>query len=151
MEAILLTLKFNLYHQMIISVFRKGHFNAAHRLNVAEWDAETNKKIFGLCNNENFHGHNYEITVKVTGEIDQKTGMLIDTTELKKIIKEQVEDAWDHQNMNIDVPEFKNLNPTAENMAIIAWQKIRKHIPLPIELTIILHETERNFVEYSGK
>ena len=136
---------------MIISVYRKGHFNAAHRLHVADWDFETNKKVFGLCNNENFHGHNYEITVKVTGEIDQKSGMLIDTNELKKIIKEQVEDAWDHRNMNIDVPEFKDLNPTAENMAIVAWQKIRKHIPSQIELTIILHETERNFVEYSGK
>jgi len=136
---------------MKVSVTRKGHFNAAHRLHVAEWSEEKNKAFFGLCNNPNFHGHNYNLQVKVTGEVDPVSGYLIDMKLLSDIIHDEVEQRFDHRNLNLDTEEFKNLNPTAENIAIVIWQLIRKRLPQNLSLTITLYETERNFVEFSGE
>lgn len=136
---------------MKVSVTRKGHFNAAHRLHVADWSEEKNKAFFGLCNNPNFHGHNYNLQVKVTGEVDPVSGYLIDMKLLSDIIHDEVEQRFDHRNLNLDTNEFKNLNPTAENMAIVIWQLIRKRLPQNLSLTITLYETERNFVEFSGE
>ncbi|MBP6303497.1 MAG: 6-carboxytetrahydropterin synthase [Bacteroidia bacterium] len=136
---------------MKVSVTRKGHFNAAHRLHVAEWSEEKNKAFFGLCNNPNFHGHNYNLQVKVTGEVDPVSGYLIDMKLLSDIIHDEVEQRFDHRNLNLDTDEFKNLNPTAENIAIVIWQLIRKRLPQNLSLTITLYETERNFVEFSGE
>ena len=136
---------------MKVSVTRKGHFNAAHRLHVAEWSEEKNKAFFGLCNNPNFHGHNYNLQVKVTGEVDPVSGYLIDMRLLSDIIHDEVEQRFDHRNLNLDTDEFKNLNPTAENIAIVIWQLIRKRLPQNLSLTITLYETERNFVEFSGE
>lgn len=135
---------------MEISVSRKAHFNAAHRLHVADWSEEKNKAFFGHCNNPNFHGHNYDLTVTVTGQLDEETGYLIDTKELKDLIKREVEDRFDHKNLNLDTAEFKQLNPTAENIAIVIWRLLRPHIDQSIKLKITLYETERNFVEYTG-
>jgi 6-pyruvoyltetrahydropterin/6-carboxytetrahydropterin synthase len=135
---------------MTISVFRESHFNAAHRLHNSSWSDEKNQEVFGLCNNPNYHGHNYRITVKVTGQIDPETGFVIDTKILGRLLKEQIENQFDHKNLNLDVPEFASLNPTAENIAVVAWNKLRPLIPSHLELAIILHETERNFVEYAG-
>ena len=132
---------------MRISVFRKEHFNAAHRLHNPNWTAEKNVNVFGKCNNPNFHGHNYDLIVKVTGEIDPETGYVIDMKVLSEIIKEKVLDRFDHQNLNLDVPEFKNLNPTAENIAVVIWQLLRPRINQNLDLKITLYETERNFVE----
>lgn len=131
-----------------ITVFRKEHFNAAHRLNNPAWSAERNKVVFGLCNNENFHGHNYELIVKVTGEIDQETGYLIDLKILSDLIKEQVLNRFDHKNLNLDTQEFKHLNPTAENIAVVIYDLIRAKLEERYTLKIRLYETERNFVEY---
>ncbi len=136
---------------MKVSVTRKGHFNAAHRLHVAEWSEEKNKAFFGLCNNPNFHGHNYNLQVKVTGEVDPVSGYLIDMKLLSDIIHDEVEQRFDHRNLNLDTDEFKNLNPTAENIAIVIWRLIRKRLPQNLSLTITLYETERNFVEFSGE
>ncbi len=135
---------------MKVKVFRKEHFNAAHRLYNSNWDAEKNKTIFGKCNNPNYHGHNYDLTVEVEGEIDQETGYVIDIKILSDIVKEQVTDRFDHKNLNLDVPEFKDLNPTAENIAVVIWNLIREKLDSKFTLTIRLYETERNFVEYSG-
>lgn len=136
---------------MIVSVYRKGHFNAAHRLHVPEWSDERNKEVFGLCNNPNYHGHNYDLTVKVTGEVDPVTGYVIDLKILKDIIYEEVENRFDHRNLNLDTEEFKNLNPTAENIAVVIWNKLRLRLDKKLELTVTLYETERNYVEYSGQ
>lgn len=136
---------------MIVSVYRKGHFNAAHRLHVPEWSDERNKDVFGLCNNPNYHGHNYDLTVKVTGEVDPVTGYVIDLKILKDIIYEEVENRFDHRNLNLDTEEFKNLNPTAENIAVVIWNKLRLRLDKKLELTVTLYETERNYVEYSGQ
>jgi 6-pyruvoyltetrahydropterin/6-carboxytetrahydropterin synthase len=135
---------------MKVKVFRKEHFNAAHRLHNSNWDAEKNKTIFGKCNNPNYHGHNYDLTVEVEGEIDPETGYVIDIKILSDIVKEQVTDRFDHKNLNLDVPEFKDLNPTAENIAVVIWNLIREKLDSKFTLTIRLYETERNFVEYSG-
>jgi 6-pyruvoyltetrahydropterin/6-carboxytetrahydropterin synthase len=135
---------------MEISVSRKAHFNAAHRLHVAEWSDEQNASYFGKCNNANYHGHNYELIVTVTGEVDSVSGYLIDMKELKDIIEQEVEDRFDHKNLNTDTQEFKNLNPTAENIAIVIWRLIKQHIKPSLKLKVTLYETERNFVEYSG-
>ena len=135
---------------MKVKVFRKEHFNAAHRLHNPNWGAEKNKSIFGKCNNPNYHGHNYDLTVVVEGEIDPETGYVIDIKTLSDIIKEQVTDRFDHKNLNLDVSEFKDLNPTAENIAVVIWNLIRQKLDLKFTLTIRLYETERNFVEYSG-
>jgi 6-pyruvoyltetrahydropterin/6-carboxytetrahydropterin synthase len=134
---------------MKATICRVGYFNAAHRLHVKEWSDEQNKIIFGKCNNQNYHGHNYQLTVKVSGEINKTTGYIIDTKLLKDIIKTEVEDKYDHKNLNLDVSDFFSLNPTAENIAVIIYNNIKKQLPTNLQLTIILHETERNFVEYS--
>lgn len=135
---------------MKVKVSRKAHFNAAHRLYLPEWDDAKNEAVFGKCNNPNFHGHNYELIVSVTGEIDPKTGMVIDMKELKDLIRAEVEDAFDHKNLNVEVPEFKTLNPTAENIAVVIWNKLRPHISSEKDLEVVLYETPRNFVTYTG-
>jgi len=135
---------------MKVAVSRKAHFNAAHRLYRKDWSNEKNNAVFGKCNNPNFHGHNYELIVSVTGEIDKNTGYVIDIKELKKIIKEEIEDAFDHKNLNVEVPEFKDLNPTAENIAVVIYNKIKPRLTPSFDLEIILYETPRNFVTYSG-
>ena len=135
---------------MKVTVSRKAHFNAAHRLFRKDWSFEKNEKIFGKCNNPNFHGHNYELILSVTGEIDEETGYVIDMKVLKDIIKSEVEDAFDHKNLNIEVPEFKDLNPTAENIAVIIYNKIRPKLDKNLNLEVTLYETPRNFVTYSG-
>ncbi|HBH48126.1 MAG TPA: 6-pyruvoyl tetrahydrobiopterin synthase [Bacteroidales bacterium] len=136
---------------MRITACRKEHFNAAHRLYRPDWDEAKNEEIFGLCNNPNFHGHNYDLVVKVTGEIDPETGYLIDLKILKDYIKQEVLLPFDHKNLNLDVEEFKNLNPTAENIAVVIWQRLRKVIDKKLDVSVVLYETERNFVEYSGE
>ncbi len=135
---------------MRITAYRKAHFNAAHRLYRKDWDEDRNKAVFGKCSNPNFHGHNYDLTVGVTGEIDPETGYLIDLKILKDIIKSEVEDALDHKNLNIEVPEFKDLNPTVENMAVVIYNKIKKALDSKYDLEITLYETPRNFVVYKG-
>ncbi|MGL6267776.1 MAG: 6-pyruvoyl trahydropterin synthase family protein [Chitinophagaceae bacterium] len=131
-----------------VSVFRKEHFNAAHRLNNPAWDEAKNMAVFGKCNLPHYHGHNYELIVKVTGLPDQQTGYVIDMKVLSDIIKEQVLEKFDHRNLNLDVPEFKELNPTAENIAIVIYDLVRPHIDERFDLRITLYETPRNFVEY---
>lgn len=135
---------------MTVKVSRKAHFNAAHRLYRKDWSFEKNDEVFGKCNNPNFHGHNYELIVSVTGEIDKETGYVIDMKVLKDIIKTEVEDAFDHKNLNLEVPEFKDLNPTAENIAVVIYNKIKPQINEVLELEITLYETPRNFVTYLG-
>jgi 6-pyruvoyltetrahydropterin/6-carboxytetrahydropterin synthase len=131
-----------------IAVYRKEHFNAAHRLNNDSLSKEENTLLFGKCNYANYHGHNYELIVKVTGEIDEKTGYVIDTKILSELIKKFVLNRFDHRNLNLDVEEFKNLNPTAENIAIVIFNILRPLISNNLELKVILYETERNYVEY---
>lgn len=136
---------------MRVQVSRKAHFNAAHRLYRPDWDNEKNNEIFGKCSNPNYHGHNYEMIVSVTGEIDEATGFVMDMKVLKDIIRVEVEDAFDHKNLNLEVPEFKNLNPTAENIVVVIYNKIKNKIPEKMELEVVLYETPRNFVKYSGQ
>jgi len=133
-----------------IKVSRKAHFNAAHRLYRKDWSDEKNGLVFGKCSNPNFHGHNYELVVSVTGKIDPETGFVMDMKVLKDLIKAEVEEALDHKNLNVEVSEFKNVNPTAENIAIVIWNRLRPHIEEAKELEITLYETPRNFVTYSG-
>ena len=134
---------------MKITVCRKAHFNAAHKLHNKNWSKEENTKVFGKCSNENFHGHNYELIVKIYGEIDQNTGMVIDLSYLKKIIEKEIEEELDHKNLNLDIPYFKNIIPTTENLAIYIWKKLNKAIELNCKITVVLYETPRNFVEYT--
>lgn len=133
---------------MRVAVFRKAHFNAAHRLYNPDWTFEKNQSVFGLCTSPNFHGHNYDLEVKVVGEVDPITGMVIDLKDLKDIIKEHIEDKFDHKNLNLDVPEFKTLNPTAENICVVIYDILRLQLDPAFELTIRLWETPRNYVEY---
>jgi len=133
---------------MKIAVFRKSHFNAAHRLYNPDWSHDKNMEVFGVCTSPNFHGHNYDIEVKVVGEIDPVTGMVINLKTLSAIIKEEVEDRFDHKNLNLDVDDFKELNPTAENICIVIWQILRDKLDKDYEITVRLYETPRNFVEY---
>jgi 6-pyruvoyltetrahydropterin/6-carboxytetrahydropterin synthase len=135
---------------MSLTIYRKAHFNAAHRLFCEDWSDEKNLEVFGKCSNPNYHGHNYELEVGLTGSIDTETGYLIDLKFLKDIIKFEVEDAFDHKNLNIEVPEFKNLNPTVENIAIVIWNKLRAKLDTKYAITIKLFETPRNFVVYTG-
>jgi 6-pyruvoyltetrahydropterin/6-carboxytetrahydropterin synthase len=135
---------------MKVKVSRKAHFNSAHRLYRPDWSFEKNDAIFGLCNNPNFHGHNYELIVSVTGEIDKETGFVMDVKVLKDLIKSEIENAFDHKNLNVEVPEFKSLNPTAENIAVVIYDKLRPHIDKNQEIEVVLYETPRNFVTYSG-
>ena len=130
------------------AVYRKEHFNAAHRLNNPLWDEAKNKAVFGKCNNPHYHGHNYELIVKVTGNINHETGFVIDLKLLSDIIQENVLEEFDHRNLNEDCIEFKNLNPTAENIALVIFDKLRNKINPEFELQIRLYETENNFVEY---
>lgn len=136
---------------MRISVFRKEFFNAAHRLHNPSWDDEKNRLIFGLCNNPHFHGHNYELIVRITGEVDAETGFLMDLKSLKTIVRENVTDRFDHSNLNLDIPEFKNLNTTVENIAFVIWHILRAKIESKFELAVTLYETEKNYVEYHGQ
>ncbi|MCB0424085.1 MAG: 6-carboxytetrahydropterin synthase [Mangrovimonas sp.] len=136
---------------MRVTVSRRAHFNAAHRLYRKDWSNEKNEAVFGLCNNPNFHGHNYELVVSVTGEIDSETGYVIDIKDLKEIIKTQIEDVMDHKNLNLEVEEFKDLNPTAENIVVVIYNRIKPFIKSEMDLEITLYETPRNFVTYSGK
>lgn len=134
-----------------VTAYRKAHFNAAHRLFRPDWSDEKNQEVFGKCNNPYFHGHNYEIIVAVTGEIDPLTGYVIDLGVLKQLIRTEIEEAFDHKNLNLEVEEFKTLNPTAENICVVSYQKLRKHLPESLELEITLYETPRNYVRYSGE
>ena len=136
---------------MKVQVSRKAHFNAAHRLFNPKWSESKNEEVFGLCNNINFHGHNYNIVVSVTGEVDPETGYVIDMKVLKEIIAAQVINKLDHKNLNLDVPEFKNLIPTAENIVVVCYNLIHKALPENMELQITLFETERNSVTYPTK
>jgi len=133
-----------------VTVHRKAHFNAAHRLYRKDWSDEKNFDVFNKCSNPYYHGHNYELIVSVTGEIDQETGFVMDLAILRKLIKEEIEEVFDHKNLNIEVEEFKNLNPTAENISVVIYNKLRKKISEDVELSIKLYETPRNFVTYSG-
>jgi 6-pyruvoyltetrahydropterin/6-carboxytetrahydropterin synthase len=131
-----------------VAVYRKEHFNAAHRLNNPQLDDETNRAVFGKCNNPNYHGHNYELIVKITGEPNAETGYVIDLKLLSDLIKDKVLKKFDHKNLNLDVDEFKNLNPTAENIVIIIYKILRPEVDVALDMQIRLYETERNFVEY---
>ncbi|MGI8597941.1 MAG: 6-pyruvoyl trahydropterin synthase family protein [Chitinophagaceae bacterium] len=133
---------------MKIAVFRKEHFNAAHRLFNPEWDEKKNNKAFGKCNNPNYHGHNYELIVKLIGERDSQTGYVFDLKILKDLTREHVIRKFDHKNLNLDTQEFKELNPTAENIAVVIYNILRDEIDIRFELKVILYETERNYVEY---
>lgn len=135
---------------MKVTISRKAHFNAAHRLYRKDWTSEKNDLVFGKCNNTNFHGHNYDLIVSVTGAIDPETGFVMDVKILADIIHDEVESQFDHKNLNLDVPDFKDLNPTAENIAVVIWNKIRKRISLEFDLEVVLYETARNFVTYRG-
>lgn len=136
---------------MKVSVFRKEHFNAAHRLHNPQWSDQKNEQVFGKCNNPHFHGHNYDLIVQVIGEIDPETGYVVDTKILSDIIKENILNRFDHKNLNLEVSEFQNLNPSAENIAFVIWQilkeKINTLVNPNLEIKIKLYETERNFVE----
>ena len=131
-----------------VAVFRKEHFNAAHRLNNPNWSAEKNTEIFGKCNNPNYHGHNYDLTVKVVGYPDEETGYVVDTKVLSNMIRGKVINRFDHKNLNLDVTEFNNLNPSAENIAMVIYNLLKPELNPELDLKIILNETERNYVEY---
>lgn len=135
---------------MRVTVSRRAHFNAAHRLYRSDWSSEQNESIFGKCNNPNYHGHNYELIVSVTGEVDPVTGYVLDVKILKDFIKSEVEEAFDHKNLNVDVPEFKTLNPTAENIVIVIYNKLKAVLDKKLDLKVTLYETPRNFVSYPG-
>lgn len=135
---------------MKVTVSRKAHFNAAHRLFRKDWDDEKNELIFGKCSNPNYHGHNYELIVSVTGEINEETGFVMDLKDLKELIYNQIEVPFDHKNLNLEVPEFKELNPTAENISVVIWRKLRHELPARLDLEVTLYETPRNFVTYKG-
>ena len=131
-----------------VAVLRRATFNAAHRLNNPKWSAEKNQLVFGKCNNPNYHGHNYTLIVKVIGEIDPETGFVIDLKILKKIMHENILKRFDHKNLNLGVEEFKNLNPTAENIGVVIWNILREKINKKFDIKIQLYETEKNSIEY---
>ncbi len=135
---------------MKVTVCRETHFNAAHRIYNPKWDDSRNREVFGLCSLPNYHGHNYDLVVKLTGEIDQETGYVFDMKKLKDIVEENVVKRYDHKNLNIDVPDFTDKIPSAENIAVSIWNIIRNKISAEYEIQVILYETPRNFVEYSG-
>jgi len=134
-----------------VTVSRKAHFNAAHRLYRKDWSDEKNRKVFGKCSYPNYHGHNYELIVSVTGNIDEETGFVMDLKVLKDLIKTEIEDYLDHKNLNVDILEFKNLNPTAENIVVFIWQKLKSKLENNLSLEVVLYETPRNFVSYKGE
>jgi 6-pyruvoyltetrahydropterin/6-carboxytetrahydropterin synthase len=131
-----------------VAVYRREHFNAAHRLHNPDWTDEVNRQVFGKCNNPNYHGHNYELVVKVTGVPDAGTGYVMDMKLLSDIINEHITERFDHKNLNLDTVEFKNLNPSAENIAIVIYDILRTQLDAALELQVRLYETPRNFVEY---
>ena len=131
-----------------MAVFRKEHFNAAHRLHNPEWSDEENQRVFGKCNNPHYHGHNYELIVQVIGDVNPVTGYVMDMKVLSDLIKSLVTDKFDHKNLNLDTEEFKHLNPSAENIAIVIYDSLRSQLDASLDLKIRLYETERNFVEY---
>ena len=131
-----------------VAVFRKEHFNAAHRLFCADWSDAENKRVFGACSNPNYHGHNYELVVQVNGYPDAQTGFVINTKDLSNLVAEEVIARFDHKNLNLDTDAFKNMNPTAENIAIVIYNLLRPKISETLDLKIRLYETERNFVDY---
>lgn len=131
-----------------VAVFRKEHFNAAHRLHNPAWDEIKNAQVFGKCNHVNYHGHNYELVVKVIGEINEETGFVIDVKVLGDLIRKYIIEPFDHKNLNLDIPQFKSLNPTAENIAIVIYNILRPVIDPGLDFQIRLYETERNYVEY---
>ncbi len=133
---------------MRMAVFRTGHFNAAHRLYVHDWSEEKNLEVFGKCSWPHFHGHNYEIEVKVVGEVDPKTGLVIDLKDLKIIIEEEVEEKFDHKNLNLDIPEFKELPPSVENLCYLCWKILSENLGDQYEVTVRLYETPRNYAEF---
>jgi 6-pyruvoyltetrahydropterin/6-carboxytetrahydropterin synthase len=135
---------------MQVTVCRTEHFNAAHRLHNPAWSAEQNQQVFGKCNNPNYHGHNYELTVRLTGPIDPDTGYVYDMKNLSKLVKREILDTFDHRNLNLDTEDFRALNPTAENIAIVIWQRLRPHLAPHLALSVTLYETDRNSVEYHG-
>ncbi len=135
---------------MRVTVCRNCHFNAAHRLHNSNWDAAKNTLVFGKCNNPNYHGHNYNLTVKLTGNIDPETGFVMDLKLLDQLVKAEIEDRFDHKNLNLDIEHFKNLNPTVENIAVVIWNILREKIGAEFDIAVTLFETERNFVEYAG-
>ena len=135
---------------MKITICRKSHFNSAHKLYNKTWSKEKNLKVFGKCSYENFHGHNYELIVKLYGEINEDTGMLMDLSDLKKIIKDEVEEKLDHKNLNLDIDYFKDKITSTENLAIYIWNRLNDAINIKCKLTVVLYETPRNFVEFSG-
>ncbi len=135
---------------MRVTVSRKAHFNAAHRLYNTEWTDARNATVFGKCANPNYHGHNYELIVSVKGKIHPETGFVMDMKVLKDLIKSEIEEQFDHKNLNEEVTEFKTLNPTAENISVVIWNKLRPKIEKELELSITLYETPRNFVTYDG-
>ncbi|MCL7765218.1 6-carboxytetrahydropterin synthase [Polaribacter sp. Z014] len=134
-----------------VKVYRRAHFNAAHRLFHPDWSDEKNLEVFGKCSNPNYHGHNYEMIVALFGEVDPITGFVYDLGLLRELIKDEVEEPLDHKNLNIEVADFKNLNPTAENISIVIYNKLRPHIPAHLDIEVTLYETRRNFVRYSGE
>lgn len=134
----------------IVTVCRKVHFNATHRLHNPDWTDEKNEKVFGKCNNENYHGHNYDLIVKVTGKVDPESGYVIDLKILNDMVRRHVIERYDHKNLYLDVSDFRDLNPSAENIAIRIWKILRECLDPSLDLYIQLFETERNFVEYSG-
>ena len=131
-------------------VCRRSNFNAAHRLYRPEWSDEKNQSIFGKCNNPNFHGHNYTLEVWIEGEINPETGYVIDLKIVKDLVKQEIEERFDHRNLNLDCPEFENVIPTAENIAVVCYNLLRDKIASEFKLTIRLWETENNIVEYNG-
>jgi 6-pyruvoyltetrahydropterin/6-carboxytetrahydropterin synthase len=135
---------------MRVTISRKAHFNAAHRLYRKDWSDAHNNSIFGKCSNPHYHGHNYELIAHITGEIDPETGYVMDMKVLKDLIKEKIEDAFDHKNLNEEVPEFLDLIPTAENMAVVIYQKLISHLNKKHDLSVTLYETPRNYVTFSG-
>lgn len=136
---------------MRVTVNRKAHFNAAHRLYRKDWDEEKNQRVFGKCSNPHYHGHNYELIVAVTGEINEETGFVMDLKDLKELIYNKIELPLDHKNLNVEVPEFKDLNPTAENISVVIWRKLRAELEPHLDLEVTLYETPRNYVIYKGE
>jgi 6-pyruvoyltetrahydropterin/6-carboxytetrahydropterin synthase len=134
-----------------MKIIRIEHFNAAHRLNNPAWTIEKNKQVFGKCNNDNFHGHNYQLEVHLEGPIDPETGYVMDMKLLSDLIKDEIIERFDHRNLNLDCPEFEGVNPSAENIARICWELLRDKIDASLQLTLRLWETPRNGVEYSGE
>lgn len=136
---------------MIVTVCRKEHFNAAHRVFNPKWDEAKNLEVFGKCSYQNYHGHNYELVVKLKGKLNEETGYLVDLKEVSSIIKNEIVEEFDHKNLNLDCDDFKNLVPSSENLAAVIWRKLRTKFDSSLKLSVILYETPRNWVEYEGE